>query len=372
MKKAMKIYLVGGAVRDELLARAVHERDWVVVGATPAEMVALGYHQVGKDFPVFLHPRTKEEYALARKERKVAQGYHGFVFDTDASVSLEEDLMRRDLTINAIAKDELGNVTDPYQGQDDLKAKILRHVSPAFAEDPVRILRVARFAARFSDFSVAEETNDLMKQMVQAGEVNALVAERVWKEFEKAMTEIAPWRFMEVLEDCGALLILFPLFDRKKKEILDCLKKSSTATINTFERMALMLQATNSPIETVALCQHYRAPKPLVEMTLLVIQHQLQYQEIMHCTAEEMLNLLILLDAFRREERFKQWLRICEISTSQHHSDYFITAFEKIKKVEISREVSNSYQGKAIGDYIDKTRLENLTLFIKAYQEKSR
>ena len=171
--------------------------------------------------------QTKEEYALARKERKIAKGYHGFEFDTDASVTLEEDLLRRDLTINAIAKSESGDLIDPYHGVSDLNKKTLRHVSSAFSEDPVRIVRVARFAARFSNFSVADETNELMKKMVQDGEVDALVAERVWKEFEKAMSEIAPWRFIEVLSDCGALSILFSIFNDKKVEIITYLKKIS-------------------------------------------------------------------------------------------------------------------------------------------------
>ena len=207
----MKIYLVGGAVRDQLLHRPVKEKDWVVVGATPSDMLQKGFKQVGKDFPVFLHPDTKEEYALARLERKVGKGYTGFTFDTSPQVTLEEDLKRRDLTINAIALDAAtGNIIDPYHGQQDLNAKILRHVSQAFIEDPVRILRVARFAARFSAFSVAPETIDLMKKMVENGEVNALVAERVWKEFEKALTEDHPERFFEVLAQCSAQAVLFP------------------------------------------------------------------------------------------------------------------------------------------------------------------
>jgi tRNA nucleotidyltransferase (CCA-adding enzyme) len=200
----MKIYIVGGAVRDELLGRPNADRDYVVVGATPQAMQAAGYRPVGKDFPVFLHPKTHEEYALARTERKSGHGYHGFTFHAAPDVTLEEDLARRDLTINAMAKGADGELIDPYCGQRDLQAKILRHVGPAFAEDPVRILRIARFAARFSDFSVAPETLALMRGMVASGEVDHLVAERVWQELAKGLMEDKPSRLFEVLRDCGA------------------------------------------------------------------------------------------------------------------------------------------------------------------------
>ena len=203
----MQVYLVGGAVRDELLGRPVKERDWVVVGATPAELERQGYRAVGRDFPVFLHPETQEEYALARLERKVAPGYRGFVTDFSPAVTLEQDLQRRDLTINAMARDGAGRIIDPCSGQADLRARVLRHVSPAFVEDPVRILRVARFAARFAGlgFTVAPETLALMRSMVAAGEVDALVSERVWRELERALGESTPQRCFEVLRDCGAL-----------------------------------------------------------------------------------------------------------------------------------------------------------------------
>ncbi len=208
----MKTYLVGGAVRDELLGLPVRERDWVVVGATAAQMLDLGYRQVGRDFPVFLHPETHEEHALARTERKTAPGYRGFVVHAEPDVTLEEDLLRRDLTINAMARDEAGGLIDPFNGRADLEARLLRHVSPAFAEDPVRILRVARFAARFAHlgFRVADETRALMRRMVAAGEVDALVPERVWQEMERALGEGSPATFFEVLRDCGALAVLFP------------------------------------------------------------------------------------------------------------------------------------------------------------------
>ena len=209
----MKTYIVGGAVRDELLGVAVKDRDYVVVGATPEQMVAQGYTPVGKDFPVFLHPVTHEEYALARTERKTAPGYKGFVFHTDASVTLEEDLIRRDLTVNAMAKDTDGVIVDPFGGKQDLAQHIFRHVSPAFAEDPVRILRVARFAARFPQFAVATETNTLMQTMVAAGEVDALVPERVWQELARGLMEQQPSRMFAVLRACGALQRILPELD---------------------------------------------------------------------------------------------------------------------------------------------------------------
>ena len=210
----MKKWLVGGSVRDALLGRPVNDHDWVVVGASPQDLLDQGYLPVGKDFPVFLHPETREEVALARTERKTAPGYHGFAFHADPAVTLEEDLQRRDLTINAMAQDTDGRIVDPHNGRADLAARVLRHVSPAFAEDPVRILRLARFAARFDGFTVAPETEALMEQMVEAGEVNALVAERVWQELARGLMEPRPSRMFEVLRQCGALARLLPEVDR--------------------------------------------------------------------------------------------------------------------------------------------------------------
>ena len=209
----MQAYVVGGAVRDELLGLPVQDHDWVVVGATPEDMIAKGFRPVGKDFPVFLHPDTHEEYALARTERKTAPGYHGFVFHTAPDVKLEDDLIRRDLTINAMARAEDGTIVDPYGGLQDLRDRVFRHVSPAFAEDPVRILRLARFAARFPDFTVADTTLALMRQMVEAGEVDALVPERVWQELSRGLMEQKPSRMLAVLRDCGALARILPELD---------------------------------------------------------------------------------------------------------------------------------------------------------------
>jgi tRNA nucleotidyltransferase (CCA-adding enzyme) len=210
----MQIYMVGGAVRDALLGLPVNDHDWVVVGSTPEQMIAQGYLPVGKDFPVFLHPQTREEYALARTERKTARGYRGFVVDADPGVTLEEDLARRDLTINAIARSEAGDLIDPYHGQRDLERRVLRHVTDAFREDPVRILRVARFAARFADFELAPETLDLMRAMVQEGEADHLVAERVWQELARGLMEPTPPRMFDLLRQCGALERLLPEVDR--------------------------------------------------------------------------------------------------------------------------------------------------------------
>ena len=209
----MQIYVVGGAVRDELLGRPSADHDHVVVGATPEELLNRGFRPVGKDFPVFLHPQSNEEYALARTERKSGRGYHGFTFHAAPDVTLEEDLARRDLTINAMARDEQGRIIDPFNGSADLQAKILRHVGPAFAEDPVRLLRIARFAARFADFTIAPETLALMRQMVANGEVDHLVAERVWQELAKGLMEDRPARLFEVLRECGALARLLPEVD---------------------------------------------------------------------------------------------------------------------------------------------------------------
>lgn len=309
----LKIYLVGGAVRDELLGRPVTERDWVVVGSTPEEMRKLGFKPVGKDFPVFLHPETKEEYALARTERKISKGYTGFEFHADPSVTLEQDLQRRDLTINAIAKDENQLLIDPYQGIEDLKNKILRHVSKAFSEDPVRILRLARFSARFSDFSTHPDTLELMKSMVKNGEVDALVSERVWKEWVRALGEKNPLRFFEVLRDCGALEKLFPEIHFEKNGI----KAFELAAKNTEEIdirfAALFMDLTEK--EAKELNSRFKVPNEFKELSLLVCKFLQDYLDISKKTSEDIFIFLKKTDAPRRPERFEHFLKACEISS---------------------------------------------------------
>ena len=296
----MKIYLVGGAVRDQLMHRPVREKDWVVVGGTIQEMLELGFRPVGKDFPVFLHPKTKEEYALARMERKIRRGYTGFEFDTSSVVTLEEDLKRRDLTINAIAQSEQGELIDPFHGQTDIQQRILRHVSPAFAEDPVRILRTARFAARFQ-FEVAPETRLLMQQMVQNGEVDALVPERVWKELERALAESHPDLFFKTLAACAALPVLFPEIAYPGSGI-DALLYAVTLTDKATVRFAALTHPLSS-LDLEQLCARYRIPNEYRELARLVIEYLPLCQQH-RVAAEDLLALLLDLDAFRRESSF--------------------------------------------------------------------
>lgn len=355
----MKIYLVGGAVRDQLLGLLVKERDWVVVGATVDEMLKLGFRQVGKDFPVFLHPKTNEEYALARMERKVGLGYTGFTFDTSADVTLEEDLIRRDVTINAIAQTPEGELIDPYGGKNDLDKKILRHVSEAFIEDPVRILRVARFTARFAElgFSVAPETMQLMKKMVQMGEVDALVAERVWKELEKALIENHPEKFFEVLAGCGALNVLFPLFNSSEeyKASLKTLINSSKISHEPRIRFAAFLQKYADE-QIKELCNRYRVPSEYRELALLVSNHFAAYQNAEKLSAENILKLLQVTDAFRREQRFQDFLKACEacISSTDFQSELLISCFNAAKKVDTKEFLHLS--GKDIANAIAEKR----------------
>ena len=325
----MQVYLVGGAVRDELLGRAVRERDWVVVGATPAELERLGYRTVGRDFPVFLHPETHEEYALARLERKVGPGYRGFVTDFSPAVTLEQDLGRRDLTINAMARDGAGRVIDPHGGQADLGARVLRHVSPAFAEDPVRILRVARFAARFAGlgFTVAPETLALMRAMVDSGEASALVSERVWRELERALGEPAPQRCLEVLRDCGALTVLLPELagHADAAAAWALLRAAAERGATTPVRWAALLVGLPSA-QIEALCVRLRVPNDYRELALLAARLGAYLHDSASAPAgrsadadadaEWMLGLLELADAFRRPERFAQWLEVLALQPS--------------------------------------------------------
>ena len=304
----MKIYVVGGAVRDELLGRAVKDRDYVVVGATPEEMVARGFKPVGKDFPVFLHPDTAEEHALARTERKTARGYTGFQFHAAPDVTLEQDLARRDLTINALARDEQGNLIDPYGGLADLRAGILRHVSPAFLEDPVRVLRVARFAARF-DFTVAPETMALMREMAHNGEVDALVPERVWQEYAKGLMETHPVRMFEVLRECEALLKVLPEWAAvDEAHALAALRLAADADAPLAVRYAVLWFGV-APDIVAAASERLRAPNECRDLALLLARHGASLSDAARFDAAAKVSLLQQTDAFRRPERFGQLLQ---------------------------------------------------------------
>ncbi|MCF8152310.1 MAG: multifunctional CCA addition/repair protein [Sulfuritalea sp.] len=341
----MKIYAVGGAVRDELLGLPVKDRDWVVVGATPQEMLAQGFTAVGSDFPVFLHPRTHEEHALARTERKTAPGYTGFAFHAAPGVTLEQDLMRRDLTINAMARDEAGAIVDPHGGRADLAARILRHVSPAFAEDPVRILRVARFAARFADFSIAEETLELMREMVAVGEVDALVPERVWQELARGLMEAKPSRMFEVLRECGALERLLPelaaLWGVPQRAdyhpevdtgvhvmmVIDMAARLDAALPARFAALTHDLGKGRTPADILprhhgheakslsmveAVCDRFRVPTDCRDVGRLVARYHGDMHRVADLRAETTLTVLERCDALRRPERFELILLACE------------------------------------------------------------
>ena len=340
----MQTYIVGGAVRDELLGRPNADRDYVVVGATPEAMLAQGFRPVGKDFPVFLHPETHEEYALARTERKTGRGYHGFAFHAAPDVTLEDDLARRDLTINAMAKAADGSLIDPFDGQRDLQARVLRHVGPAFAEDPVRILRLARFAARFSDFSVAPETLALMRGMVADGEVDHLVAERVWQELAKGLMENKPSRMIEVLRDCGALARLLPEVDKlfgvpqradyhpevdtgiHTLMVVDQSARRGFVLPVRFSALTHDLGKAETPADilprhlgheersvrlTEQLCARLRVPNDCRDLALLMARYHGNVHRAGDLKASTLVMLFEKTDALRRPERFRQLLEAC-------------------------------------------------------------
>ncbi|MFM9913625.1 MAG: multifunctional CCA addition/repair protein [Methylophilaceae bacterium] len=344
----MHIYCVGGAVRDALLGLPLKDRDWVVVGATPEQMAALGYQPVGKDFPVFLHPNTHEEYALARTERKTARGYKGFQVHAAPEVTLEQDLARRDLTINAIAKDENGQLIDPHHGQQDLQDKIFRHVSAAFVEDPVRILRVARFAARFDDFSVAPETMRLMQEMVQNGEVDALVPERVWQELSRGLMESTPSKMFEVLRQCGALKQLLPEVDRlwgvpqpaqhhpeidTGVHIMMVVDYAASQGYNLPVRFAALthdLGKGTTPADMLPrhighearsvnllkeLCKRLKVPNDCKGLAHIVAKLHGKVHAVFEMRPSTIVQFLQDTDAIRQPARFEDFLRACECDT---------------------------------------------------------
>lgn len=401
----MNVYLVGGAVRDQCLGRPVQERDWVVVGASPEEMIAAGYRSVGRDFPVFLHPQTHEEYALARTERKSGRGYRGFVVSSSPEVTLEEDLSRRDLTINAMARDAEGNLIDPFGGQHDLERRIFRHVSPAFAEDPVRILRVARFAARYAElnFVIAPETMAFMRTMVAAQEVDFLTPERVWQEFERALGEQRPRRFIEVLRECGALARILPEIDalfgvpqpahyhpevdsgEHSLMVLDVMAQRSPDPVTRFAALLHDLGKGLTPADLLprhhgheergvaaikSLCQRLKCPQAYTDLALLVSR----YHTAIHRAKEQrpitLLNVFKGCDAFRRPERFEQLLQVCHAdhcgrgdatASDYPQAVFFRECLMALNRVSIADLIAQGITGKALGDQLELRRLQVLT-----------
>jgi len=401
----MQVYLVGGAVRDRLLGLPVRERDWVVVGAEPAELERQGYSPVGKEFPVFLHPQTHEEYALARLERKVAPGYRGFVTQFSPDVTLEDDLERRDLTINALAEDAQGAIVDPYGGQRDLQARLLRHVSQAFVEDPVRVLRVARFAARFAPlgFTVAAETRELMRRMVASGEIDALVPERVWKETERALGEAQPATFFETLRECGALAVVFPEIEALYGvpqpaqwhpeidtgiHVMMALRLAARISDSKVVRFAVLMHdlgKASTPREKwprhpghehasvpliEALVARLKIPNDYRELALLVARHHGVVHRAFELRPATVLTLLEETDAVRRPERFVQFLLACESDARGRtgleekpypQRDYLQRARTAVAGVSLNEPERDGLSGAAIGEKLRARRLKVLT-----------
>ena len=400
----MQIYLVGGAVRDALLGRPVLERDWVVVGARPEDLTRLGYRQVGRDFPVFLHPSTQEEYALARTERKSAPGYHGFEVSAAPEVTLEEDLLRRDLTINAMAEATDGTLIDPYGGRADLERRQLRHVSPAFAEDPVRILRIARFAARYASlgFTVAPETLALMRSMVAAGEVNALVSERVWQETAKALVEPTPQMFFQVLRDAGALAIVYPELDRlwgapqparwhpeidTGVHVLLVLEAAARLSPRPQVRFAALVHDLGKGETPAAewprhvghehrstalieqLATRLRLPTDFRELAIVVARLHGLCHRALELRASTVLELLEQADALRRPDRFEEYLLACEADLrgrtgfaerAYPQADFLRAALRVVQATTLSSADRAGLDGPAIGARLRAARMEAL------------
>lgn len=412
----MQIYLVGGAVRDRLLDIAVKDRDYVVVGATPEDLLAQKYRAVGKDFPVFLHPLTNEEYALARTERKTGRGYHAFAFDTSSAVTLEDDLRRRDLTINAIAQADDGTLIDPFGGVQDLTVRILRHVSPAFSEDPVRVLRIARFAARFAErgFSIAPETLALMRDMVASGEVDHLVPERVWAETRKALTEKTPSAFVRTLRACGALAKLFPEIDAlygvtQRAEfhpeidagvhtemvvdmaaclapgdaligwcaLLHDLGKALTP-IGKLPRHVGHEHAGVAPI--AALCTRLKVPSEFSELAQAVCKLHLLAHSAFELKPATILGLFEQLDGFRRPERVARFLIVCEADKrgrlglgagAYPQADFLRAAFADATNISAAAFVAQGLQGPAIGAAMRAARIDAIATGKQRWRENA-
>ncbi|SEM77766.1 tRNA nucleotidyltransferase (CCA-adding enzyme) [Pseudomonas sp. ok272] len=407
----MQIYKVGGAVRDRLLGRPVTDIDWVVVGASTEEMLAKGFRPVGADFPVFLHPKTGEEYALARTERKSGRGYGGFTFHASPEVTLEEDLIRRDLTINAMAEDAHGQLTDPYHGQRDLDARLLRHVSPAFAEDPLRVLRVARFAARYAGlgFTVEPETLELMRQLSESGELEALTAERCWKEIARALMEDQPQVFIQVLRDCGALAVLLPeinaLFGVPQPEAHHPEIDSGVHTLSVLEqsaryqqpltvRWACLLHDLGKGLTPEsewprhiahehrglrlikAVNERFKAPKDCQELALLVGQYHTHGHRALELKPSTLLELLQSFDVYRRPQRFEEFVAACEMDArgrkgfeqrSYPQAQYLRGAAEAARSVATQPLLEQGFKGPELGEALKRERLKAL----KSYKENA-
>ena len=400
----MKTYLVGGAVRDQLLGLPTHEYDWVVVGATPQEMLAQGYQQVGKDFPVFLHPETHDEHALARTERKSGSGYTGFICHADPEVTLEQDLLRRDLTINAIAQDSDGSLIDPYHGRRDLELRILRHVSPAFSEDPLRVLRIARFAARFHllGFTIAPETQALMKQIVNSGEIANLTPERVWKETEKALSTQSPQVFFQVLRDCGALAVLFPEIDNlfgvpapekwhpeidTGVHVLMVLEVAAQLSDDVDIRFSALLHDVGKGLTPKEewphhhghglagvrlvenICQRFKIPTSTRELARLVSEFHDQIHTIYKLRASTLLNLFNTIDVWRKPSRLEQMALVSEAdyrgragwqNRAYPQADYLKQAYAVANSVSVKDIVDAGYTGAEIKNQLNQRRTSAL------------
>ncbi|QHF41529.1 Multifunctional CCA protein [Pseudomonas fluorescens] len=405
----MRIYKVGGAVRDRLLGKPVTDIDWVVVGATTEEMLAKGFRPVGADFPVFLHPKSGEEYALARTERKSGRGYGGFTFHASPEVTLEEDLIRRDLTINAMAEDDQQNLTDPYHGQRDLEARLLRHVSPAFAEDPLRVLRVARFAARYATlgFTVAPETLALMHQLSESGELEALTPERSWKEISRALMEDQPQVFVEVLRACSALKVLMPEVDAlfgvpqppaHHPEIdtgahtLSVLQQAALHKQPLTVRWACLLHDLGKGLTPEdewprhiahefkglklikAVNERFKVPKDCQELALLVGEYHTHGHRALELKPSTLLELLQSFDIYRRPQRFEEFIAACEMDArgrkgleerSYPQADYLRGAATAARSVAVQPLLEKGFKGPELGEEIKRERLKAL----KAYKE---
>jgi tRNA nucleotidyltransferase (CCA-adding enzyme) len=410
----MRSYLVGGAVRDRLLGRPEGDRDWVVVGSTPQEMIRAGFLPVGKDFPVFLHPQTKEEYALARTERKTAPGYHGFTFHADPGVSLEQDLARRDFTINAIAQAEDGSLVDPYGGVRDIEARVLRHVSPAFAEDPVRILRAARFMARFAPlgFRVAEETLQLMRDMVASGEVDHLVAERVWQELRKALEEAQPSAAIRVLRDCGALAKLLPEVDAlfgvpQRPEyhpevdtgehlclVLDIAARLAPGdALVGFAALTHDLGKALTPKDQLprhighehsgvrplrAVCARLKVPAEYAAVAEIACREHLNVHRLDELRPDTVHDLVARADGFRKPERIRQLALVCEADSrgrlGRQENDYpqgrrLLALHEAMLAVTAGQAVAKGLSGPDVGEWLRKARAEVVTKLRQQWSE---